>query len=49
MLVNVQMPTRAGILTFMSMTNFVPSRVEHEKTLIIPGPGNTRITEASRH
>ena len=31
MLINVKMPTIVGILTFMSMTNFMPSSVEHEK------------------
>ena len=37
MLVNVEMPARAGILTFMSMINFVLGRVEHEKSLITSG------------
>ena len=31
MLINVKMPTIVGILTFMSRTNFVLSRVEHRK------------------
>ena len=31
--------TMVGILTFMSGTNFVLSRVEHEKTFITFGPG----------
>ena len=39
MLINVKMPTNVGILTFMSRRNFVLSRVEHEKSFIISGPG----------
>ena len=31
MLINVKMPMIVGILTFMSMINFVLSQVEHEK------------------
>ena len=31
MLINVKMPTIVGILTFMSMINFIFSCVEHEK------------------
>ena len=33
MLINVKMPIIVGILTFISMINFMPSRVEHEKVL----------------
>ena len=33
MLINVKMPTIVAILTFMSMINFMLSRVEHEKKL----------------
>ena len=33
MLINVKMPTSVGIITFMSMLNFVLSSVEHEKSL----------------
>ena len=33
MLINVKMPTIVGILTFMSMINFMLSSVEHEKVL----------------
>ena len=32
MLINVKMPTIVGILTFMSMINFMLSSVEHEKS-----------------
>ena len=39
MLINVKMPTIVGILTLMSMINFVLSRVEHEKSFITSGPG----------
>ena len=38
-LINVKMPTIAGILTFMSRKNFMLSRVEHEKSFITSGPG----------
>ena len=38
MLKNVKVPTIVGILTFMSMTNFVLSLVEHEKSFITLGP-----------
>ena len=31
MLINIKMPTIVGILTFMSMINFVLSRVGHDK------------------
>ena len=31
MLINVKMPTIVGILTFMSIINFVLTEVEHEK------------------
>ena len=33
MLINVKMSTIVGILTFLSMTNFIFSWVEHEKKL----------------
>ena len=33
LLINVKMPTNAGILTFMSTKNFMLSCVEHEKVL----------------
>ena len=36
---NVKMPTIVGILTFMCRINFSLSRVEHEKSFIISGPG----------
>ena len=39
MLINVKMPTIVGILTFMSMINFMLSWVEHEKSFITSGPG----------
>ena len=38
MLINVKMPTIVGILTFISMINFVLSLVEHEKSFITSGP-----------
>ena len=34
MLINVKMPTMVGILTFMSMINFMLSSVEHETKFI---------------
>ena len=37
MLINVKMPTIVGILTFMSMINFMLSSVGHEKVLYPPG------------
>ena len=37
MLINVKMPTISGILTFMSMINFMFSRVEYEKSFITSG------------
>ena len=37
MLINVKMPTIVGILTFMSMINFMLSGVEHKKSFIISG------------
>ena len=40
MLINVKMPTIVGILTFMSMINFVLSRVKHEQSFITAGSGN---------
>ena len=39
MLINVKMPTIVGILTFMSMINFMLNFVEHEKSFITLGPG----------
>ena len=39
LLVNVKMPTIAGILTFMSRKNLMLSRVEHEFFFIHSGPG----------
>ena len=39
MLINVKMPTIVGILTFMSMIDFVLSRVEPEKCFITSDPG----------
>ena len=38
LLINVKMPTIVGILTFMSMKNFMLSSVEHEKSFITSGP-----------
>ena len=38
MLINVKMPTIIVILTFMNMTNFMVSRVEHESSFITLGP-----------
>ena len=38
MLINVKMPTLVGILTFISMLNFVLSWIEHEKSFIVPRP-----------
>ena len=38
MLINVEMPTIVGILTFMSRINFVLSGVEYEKKFITLGP-----------
>ena len=39
LLINVKMQTIVGILTFMSILNFMLSRVEHEKSFITSGPG----------
>ena len=39
MLINVKMPTIVGILTFMSMINFMLSYVEYAKVFITLGPG----------
>ena len=39
MLINVKMPTTVGILTFMSMINFVLNWVEHGKCFITSGHG----------
>ena len=38
MLVNVKVPTIVGILTLMSMINFMLHLGEHEKSCIISGP-----------
>ena len=38
MLINVNMPTTVGILTFMSRINFVLGSVEYEKSFITSGP-----------
>ena len=38
MLINVEMPTIVGILTFMSRIKFVLSCDEHEKSFITSGP-----------
>ena len=38
MLINVKMPTIVGILTFMTMINFMISLVGHEKRFITSGP-----------
>ena len=38
LLINVDMPTIVGILTFMGKKNFMLSSVEHEKTFITSGP-----------
>ena len=35
---NVKMPTIVGILTFMSMKNFMLNSIEHEKSFITSGP-----------
>ena len=37
MLINVNMPTTFGIVTFMSRIDFVLSRVEHENSFITSG------------
>ena len=39
MLINVKMPTIVGILTFMSMLNFVLSLVEHGQSFVTSRPG----------
>ena len=36
--INVKMPTIVGILTFMSMINFMPNLLEHGKSFINSGP-----------
>ena len=43
MLINVKMPAVVGILTFMSMINFMLSWVEHGKSFITSGPGIIRV------
>ena len=37
----IKKPTTAGILTFMSRMNFLLIGVEHEKSSITSGPGET--------
>ena len=37
MLINVEMSTIVGIVTFMSMISFMPLLVEHEKYFITSG------------
>ena len=39
MLINVKMPTIVGILTYISIINFMLSLVEHVKSFITSGPG----------
>ena len=39
MLINVKTPTSVGILTFMSMVNFMLKSVEHEKSLKLRDQG----------
>ena len=39
MLIDVKTPLIVGILTFMSMINFVLIRVEHENSFITPRTG----------
>ena len=39
-LINVEIPTIVGILTFMSKINFVLSWIEHEKSFITLRPGD---------
>ena len=39
LLINVKMATIVAILRFMSMSNFVLSKVEHDKYFITSGPG----------
>ena len=39
LLINVEMPTTVGILTFMSRKHFMLNSVEHEKSFITSGPG----------
>ena len=39
MLINVKMPTIVGILTFMSLINFMHGQVAHEKSLKTTKPG----------
>ena len=48
MLINVKMPTIVGILAFMSMINFVLSRVEHKKSFITSGPVRLAKAQPSR-
>ena len=47
MLINVKMPTIAGILTFMSRINFMLNWIEHGKSFITSGPGNQSIVHRS--
>ena len=48
MLINVEMTTIVGILTFMSRINFMLSRVEYEKSFITLGPDQTASKGAVR-
>ena len=45
MLINVEMPTIVGILTFMSRINFVLSRVEYEKGFLEPENATRQTTD----
>ena len=38
LLINVKMPTTVGILTYLSMINFMLSCVDYEKSFITSGP-----------
>ena len=43
MLINVKMSTIGGILTFMSMINFIFIWIEHDKSFIVLGPGSDSV------
>ena len=45
MLINVKMPTIVGILTFISMINFMFIWVEHEKGFRISGPASLNLED----
>ena len=45
MLINVKMPTIVGILTFMSMINFMLRCVENEESFITSGPDTFILSE----